>query len=173
MAQETRKQADSAPPIDLDLTAQTTQGPPKADANRYHIFLIDTGWNGPVSKLVRAHLPLLYEYQAHDMLYLLSPSQSVQVLKHAPEMIGRDPIVLVYDRYAPSDRKKTRYHGFHLSLGRFKNAEQALTRLQEFLKFLLMHRTSVNLAKEVVRELHREGTDGMIRILREASTELL
>jgi hypothetical protein len=173
MAQKIPKHADPTPPIDLDLKAHQTTGPLTDEVNRYSIFLIDTGWNGPVSKLVRAHLPLLYEYQSQDALYLLTPAQSVEILKRAPELIGNDPTVLVYDRCAPIDQKQSRYRGFHLSLGRFKKPEQALTRLQEFLRFLLVHRTSLDLEREVRHELHREGTDGMIKILREASNELL
>jgi hypothetical protein len=140
---------------------------------RFDIFLIDTDWNTAISKLVRSHLPLLYEYQRHESLFLLTPEQSVEILKRAPEFIGSDPTVLVSDLCAPTGRKHRNYHGFHLSLGRFKNPEQALSRLQEFLRFLISHRSSVALDTEVRRELNREGAKGMIKILREASTELL
>jgi hypothetical protein len=173
MAERKAKASGSTPPIDLDLKTRATDGPPNPQQQRFHIFLIDTGWNVPVSKLVRSHLPLLYQYQAQDILYLLTPEQSVEILKRSPEFIGHDPTVLVYDRFTPPGRKHKNYHGFHLSLGRFKNPEQALSRLQEFLRFLLQHRTSVELDTEVRRELHREGAAGMIQILREASTELL
>jgi hypothetical protein len=173
MAEKKMKGSGSTAPIDLDLKSRHTDGPPTAETKRFDIFLIDTGWNTPVSKLVRSHLPLLYQYQSHESLYLLSPEQSVEILKHAPQFIGHDPTVLVYDLFAPAGRKHSNYHGFHLSLGRFKSAEQALARLQEFLRFLISHRTAVSLDTEVRRELHREGAKGMIKILREASTELL
>jgi hypothetical protein len=165
--------AGSAPPIDLDLKSEPPPRPANDETKRFDIFLIDTGWNAAVSKLVRSHLPLLYEYQSQESLYLLSPEQSVEILKHAPEFIGHDPTVLVYDLCAPTGRKHRNYHGFHLSLGRFKHPEQALARLQEFLRFLIAHRSSEALDTEVRRELHREGAKGMIKILREASTELL
>jgi len=173
MPDTTAQNAGSAPPIDLDLKTRHTDGPPNHETKRFDIFLIDTGWNTPVSKLVRSHLPLLYEYQSQDSLYLLTPEQSVEILKRAPEFIGHDPTVLVYDLCAPAGRKHRNYHGFHLSLGRFKNPEQALSRLQEFVRFLISHRTAVALDTEVRRVLHREGAQGMIKILREASTELL
>jgi hypothetical protein len=173
MAAKKPKVAGYAPPIDLDLKTRHTTGPPDHDMNRFHIFLIDTGWNAAVSKLVRSHLPLVYEYQKQDSLYLLTTEQSVEILKRAPEFIGRDPTVIVYDRYAPADRKHSNYRGFHLSLGRFKHPAQALARLQEFLRFLITHRTAVSLDTEVRRELHREGAKGLIKIFREASTELI
>jgi hypothetical protein len=141
--------------------------------NRFHIFLIDTCWNEAVSKVVRSHLPLVYEYQRQDSLYLLTPEQSVEILNRAPEFIGYDPTIIVYDRYAPTDRKHGSYRGFRLCLGRFKHAGQALSRLQEFLRFLISHRTAVSLDIEVRRELNREGARGLIKILREASSELI
>ena len=93
---------------------------------RFDIFLIDTGWNEPVSKVVRSHLPLVYEYQRQDSLFLLTPEQSVEVLRREPRLIGRDPTIVVYDLYAPADRKVGRYRGFRLNLGRFRRPEQAL-----------------------------------------------
>jgi hypothetical protein len=173
MPAKAAKNSGSAPPIDLDLKTRQTSGPPSHDMHRFHIFLIDTGWNTAVSKLVRSHLPLVYEYQSQDSLYLLTIEQSVEILKRAPELIGHDPTVLVYDRYAPASRKHGNYRGFYLSLGRFKHPQQALSRLQEFLRFLISHRSAVSLDTEVRRELHREGAKGLIKILREASTELI
>jgi hypothetical protein len=54
-----------------------------------------------------------------------------------------------------------------------RKPEQALLRLHEFVRFIALHRTAANLHREVERELHREGFNGMVKILREASTELL
>jgi hypothetical protein len=169
----TKSKAATPPPVDLDLRAQKATGPLTPDMKRFDIFLIDTGWNAAVSKMVRAYLPLLHQYQRQDSLYLLTPEQSVEILRKEPKFIGQDPSILVYDLYAPDDRKHRNYRGFHLNLGRFKHSEQALARLQEFLRFLIQHRTAVSLDVEVRRELHREGAKGMIKILREASNELL
>jgi len=173
MPSKKTKDSGSAPPIDLDLKSAPPARPANEEMQRFDIFLIDTGWNSPISKLVRSHLPLLYQYQRQESLYLLTPEQSVDILKRAPEFIGHDPTILVYDLCAPAGRKHRDYHGFYLCLGRFKHPEQALSRLQEFLRFLISHRYSVALDTEVRRELNREGAKGMIKILREASTELL
>ena len=54
-----------------------------------------------------------------------------------------------------------------------RNPEQALARLQEFIRFVASNRTAEHLDREVRRELHREGVEGMIKLLRETSTELL
>jgi len=165
-------QTEQAPRIDLDLRARPPAGHFTRDMKRFDIFLIDTGWNTSVSKLVRLHLPLIYGYMRQDSLYLLTPEQSVEVLKGAPEFICHDPIVLVYDLFVPQGRRHGNYRGFRLNLGRLKVADQALSRLQEFVRFINLHRTVTCLDDEVRRELHREGFDGMVKILHEASTEL-
>jgi hypothetical protein len=45
--------------------------------------------------------------------------------------------------------------------------------MQEFLRFVAINRTVVLLDRSICRELYRGGIDGMITILREASTELI
>ena len=152
---------------------KTSDEPLDPNAKRFDIFLIDTGWNSAVAKVVRAHLATIFQFEKQDAFYILSPEQSVEILKRAPHLIGHDPIILVYDHYAPPDRKSRGYRGFRLNLGLIKHPEQALARLQEFLRFIAVNRTAVPLDRAIRRELYREGFDGMIKILREASTELI
>ena len=106
-------------------------------------------------------------------MYILSQEQSFELIKRAPHLIGHDPIILVYDHYAHPDRKTCGYRGFRLNLGLIKQPEQALARLQEFLRFVAINRDAVHLQTAVSRELYREGFDGLIKILRETSTELI
>jgi hypothetical protein len=163
-------------PDGLDLRSRPVHAPPAHSEKRFNIFLIDTGWNAPVSRAVRHQLPMIYQFNQQDTLYILSPEQSIEILKRAPELIGHDPTILVYDVYA-----STRYHdrvfrGFRLNLGLLRNPEQALARLQEFVRFVLAHRTAEHLHRDIRREMHREGIDGAVRILREgleASIELI
>jgi hypothetical protein len=144
-----------------------------SNAKRFDIFLIDTGWNSAVAKVVRAHLATIFQFEKQDAFYLLSPEQSVEIIRKAPHLIGHDPIMLVYDHYAPSGRKSRGYRGFRLNLGLIKHPEQALARLQEFLRFIAINRTAVPMDRAIRRELYREGLDGVIKILRETSTELI
>lgn len=144
------------------------------DAQRFNFFLIDSGWNEPISKLVHKHFPrLLHHHNPKDLLFILTPEQSVELLRYAPYEIGHDPIILVYDLYAPNSSKAKNYKGFRLALGLIRHPEQAMARLQEFFRFLVTHRKSTNLDREIRRELHREGFGGMIKVLREATPEIL
>ncbi len=154
------------------LRPKVREQPLTPETPRFHVFLIDTGWNGPVSKVLHEHMPLFHHYHPQDPVYILSREQSIKILKKAPENIGRDPMIVVYDIYRPKknqSKEKANYHGFRLNLGIIKNPEQALVKLQEFLKFVATHRTAECLSFEVERELHREGVSNMVKLLREAS----
>jgi hypothetical protein len=156
----------------LSLRSKPHPEPISPDTPRFHFFLIDTGWNAPVSKVLRSQLPLFHHYNPHDMLYLLTHEQSARILKNAPEHIGLDPIVVVYDLLnpcSPDTDGVENYRGFRLNLGLIKNPEQALQRLQHFLRFIAINRTSDCLECEIKRELHKEGLTNMVKILREAS----
>lgn len=146
---------------------------PDPTAKRFDIFLIDSGWNTAVAAVVRDRLATLYAHNIQDTLYILSQQQSIEVLKNAPEAIGHDPIIVVYDLFVARKHQSSRYRGFRLNLGLIKNPDQALSRLQEFIRFVAMNRQAAHLDAEIRKELHREGLDGMVKILREASLELL
>jgi hypothetical protein len=160
--------------VELDMRCKDSTSSLGENSQRFNFFLIDTGWNEGVSKLVHKHFPrLLHNHNPHDKLYILTPDQSVQALRFAPYEIGHDPIVLVYDLFAPEKKKVNCYKGFRLSLGLLKHPEHAMLRLQEFFRFIVMHRHSMTLERDIRRELHREGIDGMIKVLREATPEIV
>jgi hypothetical protein len=168
-----RTKPSSTPSTSLDLRFKPSTEPLDPTAKRFDFFLIDTGWNSAVAKVVRTHLATIFNFEKQDAFYILSPEQSIELLKLAPHLIGHDPIILVYDLYAPPGRKSRGYRGFRLNLGLIKHPEQALVRLQEFLRFVAVNRSAVPLDRAIRRELYREGFDGMIKILREASTEFI
>jgi hypothetical protein len=171
-----RPEAPDGPPVDSNLRTREISGPPTRDMKRFNVFLIDTGWNAPVSKIVRTHLRSLFDiggYHTHDNLYELSPQQSAEILKHDPVLIGHDPTIVVYDLYVCDQAKAGGYHGFRLNLGLMRHPEQAMARLQEFVRFVAMHRCAERLDREVRRELHREGIEGIVKLLRETSVEML
>ena len=83
-----------------------------------------------------------------------------------PYLIGKDPTLLVYDCFGRPE---------HHKIPRFPpqsrpdaNPEQALARLQEFVRFVHEHRAARFLQREVRREMHREGIEGTIKILGES-----
>jgi hypothetical protein len=173
MADKTRGKNAAAPPPRLELRARDECAPPDPEAKRFNIFLIDTGWNAAVSKVVRPHLRRLVGTHARDSLYELTPEQSAEIIKHDPDLIGCDPTIIVYDLYGCARPGAGNYCGFRLNLGLIRRPSQALARLQEFARFIAVRRTAERLDLEVRRELHREGMEGIVKLLRETSTELL
>src|SRR5271157_5897795 len=159
---EHQSNADTNPWRLFKLRSMPSEEPLTSDAPRFHIFLIDTGWNGPVSKVLHSQFPLFKAYHPKDPLYILTPEQSIRVFKHAPELIGFDPMIVVYDLHSPplaNGESTDNYRGFRLNLGLFKNPEQALQRLQHFVRFIAVHRTSNSLVSEVRREMHQDGLE--------------
>jgi hypothetical protein len=169
-------QASKDPQADSNLRTREISGPPTREMKRFDVFLIDTGWNAPVSKIVRTHLRSLFDiggYHTHDNLYELSPQQSAEILKHDPILIGCDPTIIVYDLYGCNRETAGGYRGFRLNLGLMRHPEQAMARLQEFVRFVAINRCAERLDREVRRELHREGLEGIVKVLRETSLEML
>jgi hypothetical protein len=162
-----------APPVDLDLRSRCTPGPLTRDMKRFDIFLIDTGWNAAVSKAVRSHVGHLHQLHPQDSLYVLTPEQSLEVIKRDSDLIGCDPTIIAYDRYGASSPDACGYCGFRLNLGLMRHPEQALARLQEFVRFISHNRTAEHLDREIRRELHREGIEGIVKILRETTVDML
>jgi hypothetical protein len=157
--------------IELDLTSAPLEGPLEPEATRFHFFIVDSGWNAAVSNAVRSHMDTIARASPHDVFYLLTPEQSVEILRLDPTLIGLDPVILVYDLFGAKDPAAKRYCGFRLNLGLFRHADQAMARLQEFLRFVIQHRSARRLDRAVKHELHREGLHGMVRVLREAANE--
>jgi len=146
---------------------------PQTEGKRFDIFLIDTGWNSAVSQAVRDQVVHMARLHPSESIYVLSYKQSADLLKLDPAAIGYDPTILVYDLYARPGTSTGAYRGFRLNLGLMRHPEHALARLQEFARFVATRRTAERLDQEIRRELHREGFAGLIRLLRESSSELL
>jgi hypothetical protein len=171
-----RPRATATSQVDSNLRTREIAGPPTREMKRFNVFLIDTGWNAPVSKIVRTHVRSLFDiggYHTHDNLYELSPQQSAEILKHDPVLIGCDPTIIVYDLYGCNQATAGGYRGFRLNLGLMRHPEQAMARLQEFVRFIAFNRCAERLDREVRRELHREGLEGIVKLLRETSVEML
>jgi hypothetical protein len=145
----------------------------KDHAPRFHFFIIDTGWKSVSAKVIRDNFHMIREFQNSDPLYVLSREQSIALVRANPDLIGKDPIILVHDLHAKGGRGDSGYHGFRLCLGLIKNAGKALNAMQEFLRFVHHHRRSANIEKDIRQRLHRQGLEGAIEVIREGASELM
>jgi hypothetical protein len=132
---------------------------------RFRIFIVDSGWDSPAHRVLQENFGLLRELQREDPIYVLGREKSIEYLRHHEERIGHDPIIAVHDLAAMGDTGTTDFHGFRLRLGLLRTHQQALLALQNFARFLRMHRQSVDLEAEIRRGLRREGLAGAIEII--------
>src|SRR5271156_6528006 len=68
-----------------------------APGARFHIFVIDTGWNSAASKVVREHLHMIRDLNIDEEVYVLDRATSIALLRYYPLQVGRDPIIAVHD----------------------------------------------------------------------------
>ena len=160
-------EASDSPSASQALEAKPNHEP------RFHFFLIDCGWDGPVPNLIRNNLPMITHLQNHDPLFVLTREQSDQMLRKYPHLIGKDPILLARDLFASRTGGDSEYHGFHLNLGLIKTESEALTTLRKFLNFLATHRKGGNIEKHIKEQLHKDGVTGAIEVLRVGSEAMV
>ena len=146
-----------------ELASRETEDSPVAP--RFHVFIMDTGWDSPAHKVLQENFALLRELQREDPIFVLGKEKSIEYLRHHQERIGHDPIIAVHDLAAMDDTGTTDFHGFRLRLGLLRTHQQALLALQNFVRFLRMHRQSVDLEADIRRGLRREGFAGAIEII--------
>ena len=171
-----RSGLSAAPARALDAPTSEASGPAvspqpaglrkcAATTPRFRIFVIDSGWNSPAHKVLQENFGLIRELQKDDPIYVLSKEQSIEIIRHHQERIGREPIIAVHDLAAMDKSGTTDFHGFRLHLGLLRTPQQALLALQNFTRFLSTHRQSVDLEAEIRTDLRREGLAGAIEIV--------
>jgi hypothetical protein len=140
---------------------------------RFQFFLIDSGWDGAAASVIRQNLRMVTQLQNHDPFYVLTRSQSSELLKRHPHLIGKDPILIARDIQGCHSSGEVQYHGFHLNLGTIKDPESALEVLQNFINFLAVHRKSADIDRLIKQQLHRDGLVGAVEVLRGSSEALI
>jgi hypothetical protein len=132
---------------------------------RFHIFVIDTGWNCAASKVLHDHIDILSHLNIDDKLFVLDRAMSLALLRHYPLQVGRDPIIAVHD-LRPHHRHRIKHtHGFRMHLGILDDEHQVLNALKMFARFLVTHRNAADIDQLVREDLHRKGLTGAIQIL--------
>jgi hypothetical protein len=141
-------------------------GPSRAIRDvRFHIFIIDTGWNCAASNVLREHIDMISHLNIDDELFVLDRPTSIALLRHYPRQVGRDPIIAVHD-LRPHHRHRVKHtHGFRMHLGILDTEHQVLGALRMFVRFLVTHRSAADIDELVRKDLHRQGLAGAIEII--------
>jgi hypothetical protein len=136
-----------------------------ATGARFHIFVVDTGWNSAASKVVGQHLDMIRNLNIDEEVYVLDRATSIALLRHYPLQVGRDPIIAVHD-LRPRHRHRVKHtHGFRMHLGILDSEQQVLAALQMFARFMVTHRNAADIDSLVRQDLHRQGLAGAIQII--------
>jgi hypothetical protein len=150
------------------VSQQPAPGPtpkPAVRDPRFHIFVIDSGWNCAASKVLQDHIDILTHLNIDDELYVLDRATSIALLRHYPLQVGRDPTIAVHD-LKPRHRHRIKHtHGFRMHLGILDDEHQVLGALKMFARFLVTHRDAGDIDQLVREDLHRQGIAGAIQII--------
>ena len=145
--------------------APTSKSATAAKDPRFHIFVIDRGWNCAASKVLHDHIDILTHLNLDDELYVLDRKTSIALLRHYPLQVGRDPTIAVHD-LKPRHRHRIKHtHGFRMHLGILDDEHQVLGALKMFARFLVTHRDAGDIDTLVREDLHRQGLAGAIQII--------
>jgi hypothetical protein len=160
---------ESSPALEADMVEASAP----SSTPRFLFFLIDSGWNTTCTRIVRENLDMITRFQNDDPLYILTREQSIALLKRHPHMIGKDPILLARDLHAGKGQCSSDYHGFHLNMGMVWEPNRAADGLRQFLNFLSTHRHSANIENDIRQQLHRDGLQGAIEVLRQTGEPMV
>ena len=142
---------------------------PREENSRFRIFVIDSGWNHPASKVLNENLDLIHALTHEDPIYILDKDKSISLLRKNKRLIGHDPIIAVHDLAPRVKRGKVKTRGFRLHLGLQDSEEQALGALKMFARFINTHRDAKDLEADVRHKLHKQGLAGAIEIVGEVA----
>jgi hypothetical protein len=167
--ESTEEQAETAEPEEETHAASPVEDKPHSEfadeKPRFRIFVVDSGWNHPASKVLRQNFDLLHALTHEDPIYVLDVDKSVSLLRKNKGLIGHDPIISVHDLDAMGEGGPGGAHGFRLHLGLLHSEKQALSALKMFARFLGTHRETKDLESDVRRQLNGEGWVGAIEIV--------
>jgi len=145
-----------------DAAMHAAEAPRKTP--RFRIFIVDSGWNSAARKALHDNFHLIRELQQETPIYFLGRERSVELLRRYPVLVGKDPIIRVHCD-VKREHRKPGFHGFRLHLGLLKKPEQALLALQNFVKFISVHRDSEDLEADMRKKLRQEGLQGAFEIV--------
>jgi hypothetical protein len=146
----------------LNAPSESKGGDPRIENSRFRIFIIDSGWNHPASKILNDNFELIHALTHEDPIYVLDKDKSIDLLRKNKGLIGHDPIIAVHDVTAGGLRK---HLGFRLHLGLLDDEAQCLASLKMFSRFINTHRESKDLEADVRRKLHKQGISGAVEIV--------
>jgi hypothetical protein len=136
----------------------------QAPSARFRIFIVDSGWNSAARRVLHENFHMIRDLHLDCPVYFLGRERSLELMRRFPNLVGKDPIIRVHCEVA-AQQHKPGFHGFRLHLGLLKDEESALQALQNFTKFIAVHRNSMDLEADMRKRLRQEGLVGAFEIV--------
>jgi hypothetical protein len=153
--------AENLPSSDLSQSKSELATPTE---RQFHVYIIDTGWNKEMRRLLDESRARYAAYLQRHVVYELTPGQSEQLIKSHPELVGADPILLAVDRAAAAERRSTGL-GFRYNMGAVADPDQAQKMLGKLLEILGERHQAADITAAVRRHARKEGIRGALDIL--------
>ena len=131
---------------------------------RFEVYIIDSGWKTPASKVVRESIGLFTKYLSRHEVYILSEDQSEEFLQGHPQLLGEDPIIVVLDREA-IERGSPNGVGVRLLLGGIHDVERVQGLIKMLLRIVNTRQLAEDLPQSIRKYVHREGVTGAIDVI--------
>jgi hypothetical protein len=144
----------------------STEKPGSVNRKRFDIFVIDVGWNSPVSESFRANLKVALPHQEHCNSYFLSAHQCFALSRLHPSLLGVEPSLIVIDREAYAARRAAGY-GFKLNLGLVRDIGAANNLVKWILAVLAEQKPGSDVTTPIRNLIHKEGMRGAFNIMAE------
>ena len=133
---------------------------------RIDIYIIDSGWDSLAHKYLTGVLDLFKAYLTDQNLYIFSAEQSIAFLKDHPDLIGKDPIIVVIDKLARTLNNPDGF-GTRLELGLIKDPYRVEWLIKMFVRIVNNRAEMLDIAHTFREYNHKEGITGAIDIIME------
>ena len=134
---------------------------------RLDIYIVNSGWDSMQSRVLMKSLDLIKAYIKRHNLFILSPEQSVRMLSAHPDMIGKDPLIIVVDKLA-QQLKSPHGYGAQVALGLCHDEARVQWLIRMFLRVVNTHSETLDIAYTFQEFNHKEGVKGAIEIMVES-----
>ncbi len=131
------------------------------------VYIIDSGWDSVAHRVLEGAEDLFETYLSDHNLYKLTRDQSIELLRKHPDIIGKDPVVMVVDKLARVLENPSGY-GARLMLGLVHDKQRVEWLIKMFLRVVNTHAETLDIAHTFQEMNYKEGIKGTVEIVMES-----
>ena len=137
-------------------------------SSKLDLYIIDCGWDSVGHCVLQKNMDVIKAFAVpNEDVYVLTGPQSIEFLKIHPELIRREPLILMLDRQLGTHSGHASYGGVCLCLGGQVNINKVNLMLKTFMRVLVNRRNMHDICSEMRKFLHKERVQGAVEIIME------